>query len=65
MAVWEAARLCLRCRAAYFPAGVLRADFPASPPIPMEQFAVMVVTMAERAYGGVPVTADGPPAAPA
>ncbi|MFC8450308.1 hypothetical protein [Kitasatospora sp. NPDC057223] len=62
-AVWEAARLCRRCRVAYFPAGVLRADFPASPPIPLEQFAVMVVTMAERAYGSAPLLAGGPPAA--
>ena len=62
-AVWEAARLCRLCRVAYFPAGVLRADFPASPAIPLEEFAVMVAVMAERAYGGAPVSADGPPTA--
>ncbi|MCX5212257.1 hypothetical protein OG689_23730 [Kitasatospora sp. NBC_00240] len=69
-AVWEAALLCRRCEAAFFPDGVLRPDFPASPLIPPASFPLMVATMAERAYGGVPVpvpvnaVAAGPPARP-
>jgi len=51
MAVWERARLCRTCKAAFWPDGVLRADIPASPMIPIDQFPLMVVTMAERAHG--------------
>ncbi|MEV6972607.1 hypothetical protein [Kitasatospora sp. NPDC093806] len=50
-AVWQAAWLCRRCRVAFFPDGVLRKDFAASPPIPLDQFPLWVVTAAERAYG--------------
>ncbi|WP_354641134.1 hypothetical protein [Kitasatospora camelliae] len=51
MQVWEHARYCTACRTAFWPAGVLRPDFPASPPVPQEQFPLMVATMADRAYG--------------
>ncbi|MFF1873455.1 hypothetical protein [Kitasatospora herbaricolor] len=54
-AVWGAALLCRRCAAAFFPDGVLRADFPASPAIPLAGFPPMVAAMAERAYGAGPV----------
>ncbi|MFI6448667.1 hypothetical protein [Kitasatospora sp. NPDC050543] len=54
-AVWEAAQLCRRCRSAFFADGVLRADFPASPPIAVEQFPLMVATMAERVLHGTAV----------
>lgn len=51
MAVWEQARLCTACRAAFWPDGVLTPAIPASPLIPLHQFPLTVVTMAERAHG--------------
>ncbi len=48
MQVWEQARVCLTCRGAFFPEGVLRAGLGASPLIALDQFPLMVVTMAER-----------------
>ncbi|MFE7190842.1 hypothetical protein [Kitasatospora sp. NPDC057541] len=49
--VWQAAWFCRRCRVAFFPDAVLRPDFPASPPIRLEQFPLWVVTAADRAHG--------------
>jgi hypothetical protein len=50
--VWEHAQVCLDCPGAFFAAGVLRPDFPASPLIELAQFPLMVTTMAERAFAG-------------
>ncbi|MFE0464284.1 hypothetical protein ACFW1A_34025 [Kitasatospora sp. NPDC058965] len=50
--VWEHAQVCLDCPGAFFAAGVLRPDFPASPLIGLGQFPVMVATMADRAFAG-------------
>ncbi|MGF1428543.1 hypothetical protein [Kitasatospora sp. LaBMicrA B282] len=49
--VWEHADVCLDCPGAFFAEGVLRADIPASPLIALDRFPLMVVTMADRAYG--------------
>ncbi|GAA1221151.1 hypothetical protein GCM10009665_09130 [Kitasatospora nipponensis] len=48
--VWEFARVCLDCPGAFFEAGVLRADVPASPLIELRQFPLMVATMADRVH---------------
>jgi len=51
MQVWEHAWYCRDCRVAFWPAGVLGAEFPASPAVQPHDFPLMVATMAERAYG--------------
>ncbi|MFF2352336.1 hypothetical protein ACFVVL_21440 [Kitasatospora sp. NPDC058115] len=52
--VWQAAWFCHRCHVAFFPAAVLRPDFPASPPIPLDQFPLWVVTATDRVHGFPP-----------
>ncbi|MFE6866757.1 hypothetical protein ACFVFS_09380 [Kitasatospora sp. NPDC057692] len=49
--VWQSAWLCRRCRVAFFPAAALRPDVAASPPIPLDQFPLWVVTASDRTYG--------------
>ncbi|WP_035847988.1 hypothetical protein [Kitasatospora azatica] len=51
MQVWEHAQVCRDCKGAFFAEGVLHPGIPASPLITLDQFPLMVVTMAERAYG--------------
>ncbi|WP_143687031.1 hypothetical protein [Streptomyces sp. TLI_171] len=50
MQVWEHAWFCSACRVAFWPAGALKAAFPASPAVPAHEFPLMVATLAERAY---------------
>ncbi|MER7705569.1 hypothetical protein ABTX81_22090 [Kitasatospora sp. NPDC097605] len=52
--VWQASWFCRRCHVAFFPDAVLRPDFLASPPIPLDQFPLWVVTATDRAYGFPP-----------
>ncbi|MFC8449290.1 hypothetical protein, partial [Kitasatospora sp. NPDC057223] len=49
--VWLAAWLCRRCGVAFFPKGSVTPDYPASPPLAVEQLPVWVTTTAERAFG--------------
>ncbi|MFD8600344.1 hypothetical protein ACFV1L_35625 [Kitasatospora sp. NPDC059646] len=51
MQVWEHARFCSACRVAFWPAGALKAGFPASPAVPAHEFPLTVATLAETAYG--------------
>ncbi|MFD8481754.1 hypothetical protein [Kitasatospora sp. NPDC059673] len=51
MQVWEHAWFCSACRVAFWPAGALKAAYPASPAVPAHEFPLTVATMAERAYG--------------
>ncbi|WP_157031835.1 hypothetical protein [Kitasatospora cheerisanensis] len=51
MQVWEHAWFCSACRVAFWPAGALKAGFPASPAVPAHEIPLTIATMAERAYG--------------
>ena len=51
MQVWEHAWFCSACRVAFWPAGALKAAFPASPAVPAHEFPPTIATMAERVYG--------------
>lgn len=53
MRVWQAGRLCRRCRVAFFPAGSVRPDAPASPAIPLTHFPSWVMA------GAGPLTTPG------
>ncbi|WP_407915820.1 hypothetical protein [Kitasatospora sp. NE20-6] len=49
--VWQAVRLCRRCRVAFFPEGAVGPHFPASQAIEVAQLATWVTGTAAQAFG--------------